>query len=93
MWRKWTLGIVGISVSIIGLGFGLAASLVHRDDMGRLIIGALLLALNGALIWRVALLARISQEDYEQFQFGKLRRSSHSMTWKQWFLARITGLD
>ena len=93
MRRESSLGIAGICVGIIGLSCGLGACWTGRDDTGRLIIGALLLALNGALVWRVALLIRISQEDYEQFQFGKRYRGSHSMTWKQRFLASISGLD
>jgi len=93
MWRKWTLGMAGICASLIAVGWVLGAPWPNRNDLPRIIISALLLVSNGALMWRVERINRLSQEDYELFQLGKRLGGKQPMTWKQRFLASVDGME
>jgi len=93
MWRKWTLGVAGICASLVAVGGVLGAPWPNRNDLPRIIIGALLLVSNGALMWRVERINRLSQEDYELFQLGKRFGGKHAMTWKQRFLGSVDGME
>ncbi len=93
MWWKRTLGMVGIYASVIVVACLLGDPWSNRNDLPRLIMGALLLASIGAVMWRGERANRISQEDYELYQRGKWFGGKHTMTWKERFLARVDGLE
>jgi hypothetical protein len=85
MWRKWTLGIAGLLAAILGLGSELGAFCVSRIEADRLLLGVMLLASNGVLIWRVEKLLHLHQDDYDLFQTRRLSRRNQPSGWKQDF--------
>jgi hypothetical protein len=93
MWHKWTLGIAGLLAAIFGLGSELGAFSVSRIDADRLILGAVLLALNGALIWRVERLLHLHQDDYDLSQTRRLSRRNQPSGWKQRLLVGVDWLE
>ncbi len=93
MGRKWTLGIAGIFAAMIVIVCGLGDSWVSRIDADRFIVTAVLVALNGALIWRLERLNHLHQDDYNLFQSRKLFRRKLAPTWKQRLLVGVDWLE
>jgi len=93
MWWKWTLGMVGAYASAIVVACLLGDPWPGKYDLPTLIVGAVLLAAIGALLWRGERVSRISQEDYDLYQRGKWCGGKQALTWNERFLARVDGLE
>ncbi len=93
MWWKWTLGMAGIYASVIVVACLMGDPWPNGSDLPRIIVGALLLAAIGAVMWRGERASRTSQEDYELYQRGKWFGGRQAMTRKERFLAWVDGLE